>query len=697
MTSYSTENAKADKIIIIDEKTRTSTHYKHLLKKFGSKLPRLSFNQKCELYFDELYKLNHDWEVIDVTELDYNKDYKTETFDKKKFIEDQIKEYKKKNEDKEPNDGELAEFNKKYDEYAKNTYKIEQNMIDAVTHLRVFGQCYLKDDSNSILNWFSSEDKTEKTNKKQAINIDTCYDVEQRLFPWISREFPAFTRWDGETVYGIPRMSEYVDTYDDYDEQLPENPKDEYSKADSEDFNIKEGDGKEKNEKRAVRKNCFLNSWRKALNGKGIVISAADKHLDDLSGLIRVLRALNNKLPIQIVHKGDLSKDVMTKLVNEARTEQIKIPKDIYDKVKYQVPINFPKQEIWFVDAKRCVRKEYRDKFNSFANKLIAYLFNSFDEILLMDTDAVPLVKPIELMKLGPYKRTETVFFKDRFNHERVSAHDTTFFKNLMPSNIDESLFDISPVGNLTLNNRYMSGQFRHSMEAGVVGIKRSTHFIGILTSIQINFWDATSRRIWGDKELFWLGQSVAGNENYEFNKNNVVSVGTLTPMSDRPRNTIAHELCSTHPGHLSGDDDFTLLWINSGFKYCKIGDAWEKDYERDEVKHMFGDKEAVHKGYSEPMRINAALLPPNGDREVQNDLNEPRMGWTMTPKCSMYMWCAYDIIGASTDPLDRGFYIEYDKDTENRNFYLGKLWLNQDLVDKKKYEQDAAKVNIDI
>ena len=31
---------------------------------------------------------------------------------------------------------------------------------------------------------------------------------------------------------------------------------------------------------------------------------------------------------------------------------------------------------------------------------------------------------------------------------------------------------------------------------------------------------------IWGDKEMYWLGLSMAGDENYEFNKYAAASVG---------------------------------------------------------------------------------------------------------------------------------------------------------------------------
>jgi alpha 1,3-mannosyltransferase len=667
-------------VLVVDKETSASTHYKHILEKMGESFPSKPLQEKCDFYFDELYRLNEDWEVMD-TSKDANKDYKKEAFNHDQFIKDKVKDYKEEH-NEEPSDGKKAEFEQQYNKLTELTLKTEQRMIDAVTHLRVYGQCYLRDHGSRVIsNFLGGSQKA--TDSISDGSFDLCYDVEQRLFPWLSRELPTFKRWDGSIIKGIPKMSKYVSEYDD--EDIPFTPKNV--------FDDTEGVGLSRLGKRSSRNECFMNQWRSSLNGKGIVLSVADKYEHDITGLLRVLRALNNKLPIQLVHKGDLSEQVQERIVKVARSEEAEVPLFSYDRVQNDVPHNFPKQEVWFVNAKRCIRKEYNGNFNGYANKLIAYLFNSFDDTILMDTDSVPLVKPSYFFKMGPYQRTKTIFFKDRFNAEKVSKHDSQFFVKLMPNSIDTAMFEIPKATNFTLeHNRYIKGQYRHLMEAGVVGIKRSTHFIGILTSVQMNFWSATNSRIWGDKELFWLGQSISGNENYEFNKYDVVAVGELTPMEDRPRNTIAHELCSTHPGHLSGDDDYTLLWINSGMRFCKVDDSWDGDMDQPRNKKYFKDSGELQAFYKQPVKISAALIPPGGDRVVENNNDEPAKGWVMTPSCKGYLWCAYDIVGGSTDPLDRGTFVEYDNVTEYINGYLGKLWLNQELVQVSKYDVELEK-----
>lgn len=681
------------KLVVVDSDRPVSTHYKYLLKKYPESFPSLTLEKKCQIYFNELYKMNHDWEVIDKS-IELNKDYNKGAFDHDRFIRERVSDFKKEK-DRDPSDSEKAEFELQFQGITSKTLDIEQAMVDAVTHLRVFGSCFLSDHKSSITSdfvssWWGGADQELETITHNN-NFDLCQDIEQRLFPWISKELPLFVRWDGEKVYGIPIMSKYItdDGYDDKDlfVQTPidmdftnENPQDETLDS-----------GKEKPNqffKREEKSNCFLNPWRKALNGKGIVLSVADRYEHDITGLLRVLRALNNKLPIQLVHKGDLSEAVQKRIVEVARDDEVKVPEGLYDQVKSHVPRNFPKQEVWFVNAKRSIRPEFRGNFNGFANKLIAFLFNSFDHTILMDTDSVPLVKPSTFFKSGAYSRMEAYFFKDRFTSGKVSQHDSDYFLKLMPTEVDNVLFGVPAAGNLTLQNRYIAKQFKHVQEAGVVAIRRSTHFIGMLTTLQLNFWSAAAgSRVWGDKELFWLGQSISGNENYEFNKHDTISVGELTPMSDRPRNTIAHELCSTHPGHLSSEDDMTVLWVNSGMRYCKVDNTWDKDIEHERFKNVFKDSAELAEFYKKPFRISAALIPPGGDHRVENKNNEPAGGWAMTNPCKGYLWCAYDILGASTDPINRGTYIEYDNVTINTNEYLGLLWLDQDLINLSEYE----------
>jgi alpha 1,3-mannosyltransferase len=661
--------------MLMNNNVTFSTNYKDMLDKMGTGVMSNPLREKCASYFDDLNKLNENWETI---ESGVNNSYIRGIVAHDDFIRFKVDWYKKEHNNEEPSEGEKAQFEQVYSEMEERMKTSEQAAIDAVTHLRVYDQCFLRDQvPGGIASIFGGSHKGSSSN--------LCYELEKKLFPWLSRELPIFKRWDGTVRTGIPTMSKFVDADDD---DIPTNDSDAPFFVE---INPKDG--------------CFMDSWRSNLNGKGIVLSVTDWVEQDAIALIRVLRALNNKLPIQMVHKGDLSEEVQQRIVEVARSEEFQVPLFLYGKIRDEVPKEFPKQEVWFVDVKECISEKYRRFRSQLSDKLVAYLFNSFDDTLLMDTGSVPLVKPSYFFNMRPYERTSTIFFKDRFTSVKGSKSDSDFFAKLMPTAIDTAMFGIPKVSSFTLDqNRYMKNQYQHVMDAGVIGIKRSSHFIGIVLSVQMNYWVATASRTLGEYEFFWLGQSISGNENYEFNKHNAVAVGELTPLSKRPQNTIGHELCSTNVGHLSGDDDHTLLWINSGMRNCKVHESWEGEISRLRNEKQFRKAKELQDSYKQPVKINAALLPPDGDRLVINDKDEPAKGWVNGPS-SNYYWvkahsplchnglqCAYDVIGGSMDPLDHGMYVKYDNVREDIYAYLGKLWLNQDLVPISQYEVELEK-----
>ena len=57
----------------------------------------------------------------------------------------------------------------------------------------------------------------------------------------------------------------------------------------------------------------FLNRLKQKCNGRGLVLSISDLHVDVTVRLIHLLRALNNRYPIQIVYYDNLSKETKEK------------------------------------------------------------------------------------------------------------------------------------------------------------------------------------------------------------------------------------------------------------------------------------------------------------------------------------------------------------------------------------------------
>ncbi|ODQ82207.1 glycosyltransferase family 71 protein [Babjeviella inositovora NRRL Y-12698] len=576
----------------------------------------------------------------------------------------------------------------------------EQSMVDALTNLRVFSSCFLSRNkfdldksvhdevkaaelSNAKRAQYNSNPRNANKPPKPLVNVtaldQSCSSLLARLFPWLSGEYPVYSRWNGDVVRGrLPVMADYLGHEKHQHTSTSEHANTYRSSSD-----------------------CFLSDLLLAFNGQGIVITASDVHKEELVNLIRVLRGLDNNLPIQIVHRGDLTNPVQSELIAAARNSfnMRKMPKsfrqmnELHDYVAHDEHGGlFPRQELWFVDVSECIAEDYRKYFQYFSNKFLPYFFSSFDETVLMDTDTVPLVKPSAFFRSRAYVATQTLFFKDRDLTIGNTRADRMYFRKLFPTVLDDLVFGVPAVSGHTLSNEYMSDhkEQHHLMESGVVVYKKSAHFAGVVMAIAINFWDQTKERVWGDKEMFWLGLSVAGDENYRFNDNHAAAVGMVTPQVFRPVGTRARELCSIQPGHISSDDDQTLLWINSGFQFCKKEGLFDDSKDNNKMRMYSGarsaldtkgvNEEAMRRMYHNAIRIEAALIPPPAEFHIDNDFSEPPAGWFQTEVCEKYLWCAYDNIGGSNKPEHMGKLVEFSAVDRMRFKYLGELWTGQDV-----------------
>lgn len=423
---------------------------------------------------------------------------------------------------------------------------------------------------------------------------------------------------------------------------------------------------KTKNRKLFKKLKCFKDI-KKNLKGKGIVLTATEFHFKGLVTLFTLLRALGNPLPIQIVHKGDLSDFVQDNLIKVAT-----VPFD--EKLKFKIGANskakLPKLKVEFINVSGVIVPKYDYRFKRFQNKLLAYLFNSFKEVIIMDVDSVPFIPLQDFFNIEEYKRTGAFFFKDRLMHHGHSMPDTLdFFKELLPTAVEEDKLNISRATKHTLENNFFNG-FSHMMESGLVIVDRSKHFSNSLMAISLAQWTrAIMSRIWGDKELFWLSMSISGDENYSFNENGAASVGQISPIpnSHYPQQLELKELCSNHPGHVYKDN--SLLWMNSGFKYCK------KVMHVDEFNPFFkGWKLEDSNAFNDsPLKIRHALVPPVPNlpgKPFYPESDKPKYPWEGKPYCEGYTVCGYDKVGN-----DVGNVISFSQKETQQFDFLGKVY----------------------
>ncbi|ONH64817.1 hypothetical protein BON22_5401 [Cyberlindnera fabianii] len=615
----------------------------------------LSFGQRCDQFFEAMHSGSPNWKFDNFDTEGYEDDYVN--------FQDFIKWKHEQEPDKKFDEKTIEALEKEFQEKNYGTIKVDQRINDAMATLRIFGKCYLEDQTAGSSKFgFGSNifnDNSGSEGNSALPSPDRCSDLEARLFPWLSSMLPIYTRWDGSQSNGLPDLKSFaLGDYDEYDSP---------------------SSSKDKKEKRAASDpNCFLTSFKKRINGRGYVISASDGQVDELMKLALVLRANGNTLPIQIVHKGDLSKENMDKLIKEFRRPISNggLPPS-YQNLVRESSLSFPKQEVWFVNVRPCIKEGFGSYFQKYANKLLAYMFNSFDEMLLIDTDTVPFVNLEEIFKYPDYVSKGAYFFQDRQLKGQNSPSAVEYFKRLLPSKLDHFFFDIPLTTDFTLNNRFIGGRFNHYMESGVVAIKRSTHFTGMMAATQLNFWSTTAKKVHGDKELFWLGLSIAGNENYAFNNLAAASIGELTkPANRRFPNSGAQELCSNHPGHVNGYNNQTLLWINSGFTFCKNTQAAEFDAGKPLFKGY--SKQDLASYYRQKTLIRAAIVPPPQEVKGANQAGNPDMGWSDEHKyCMSYTWCAVDFIGYDEKPEEKGLLVTFDDDQTKWFDFIGDVWMD--------------------
>lgn len=619
-------------------------------------LKRNSIQDRCMLYFNHLAMSNPEWLV---------NPHESTTFDRDAFRlfdsyrTDQIKKWndeakKAEREGRDPPVKPTEEnLRQKFENLRHKALTDEQTLHDFVSHVRIFEKCFMHSQDSTVLKLDNKFVKTQqeflKSNVKYEYDIEElesigksykdkllCGEVELKIFPFLSNEYPLFERWNQETSYFPGYEKKFADT------------------------------------------GCFLNDFKKRVNGKGIVMTLGNGHVEDASRLIRVLRYFRNTYPIQIVFHNNLSPESRYNLIKAGRNDYM----------------DFPRQDIWFVNAERSINEQYRSKFDGFANKIMAIMFNSFEDVLFLDADSVILKDVDYFFKVKRYVQTGTLFYKDRSSFEFRPEPDKVFFEKLLPSVDDSMVFNIAQTSNYTMMNEFFANNFNHYMESGVVVVNRKKHFMMPFMMAIINFYSVVSSRVYGDKELFWLACALLGDETYAFNQNFAAAVGELTPEHERHKdiNEVksfhSQEICSNHPSHISDEDD-SLVWLNSGFRFCgnthKKEMSFEKEFSLGKRFTKMKTLEEFKTFFESKLKITHAVIPPyyKDQRRAVNSEHEPEVPWVMTSYCIGYCWCAYSLIGgynkASKDDAStrlEGKVIEFSEKDQEVFGAVGDVWM---------------------
>lgn len=662
--------------------------------KVGSVL-QLSFTDRCDAYFKNLYSKSFSWSMDATDDFAINMEYQNSWGDYERNHKDEKRKKIASEKNIKPEDVHKDDLHKaladEFDGLKEKAKTDEFAMRDYLANLRIFNKCYItRDDHQEHLSLekfansqarFMKDFPYAKYEDTLGANInantfESCRDLESKVFPWLSFVYPVYERFSGDMMRLPPVMSKYIH---DAKVLASTNPDVSHGK----DANLPIHSTLTNN------KPCFLNEFKNKLNGKGLVIPVTTGNLEDARNLITLLRALNNRYPIQIVYYRDLKENHKKKLIDAAQLHFSDLPES-FKKVADRMPKDFfdrkhslATQEIWFIDAESIVHDLFTDRIAKVPLSIMATFANSFEEFILMDPKTVPLQNPSYFFDLKKYKKSGAFFYRSRPTKLR-DRRDALFFNRVAPSLIDTVVFDIPMLSSKMLDIPFFSNL--HSVQdAGVAVINKARHFGTMAALVQLGlYWPANYRGNAGSE--IWLAFAVTGNDKFEFNKYMPAAVGTEVPQSDRllPNGSKkdSHELCSSQAGHVDGESGDKLAWMSNGFAVCS---APTIDYSKEFITaykwRHFPSPEALKHFYTTLLEIVEGIIPPfDGVSSllIENTEQEPTSPWAIRESCESQTWCAYSRVGGKSLKGERklvGQRIKFKQEDVDMYRFYGDIW----------------------
>ena len=240
--------------------------------------------------------------------------------------------------------------------------------------------------------------------------------------------------------------------------------------------------------------------------GRGIVLTAGDDQAPYLLTTIYSFRQLGCTLPIEVMYLGDQD------LGEDYRMELEALPG-----VTCRDIAQMTNDEGW--------------RLAGWAAKPFAILLSSFREVIFIDADSLFFRNPEILFDDPDYKEMGALFFRDRL---------------IMPESKKRWLQQVlpKPVPRLAKQSRFWTGESGHMQESGVIVVDKWKHFMAMLLVTRFNGPDRDGNKekgitgvydmMYGDKETFWIGFLLAGDESYAFHKGDAGIMGQLS--DDKPK-----------------------------------------------------------------------------------------------------------------------------------------------------------------
>jgi hypothetical protein len=294
---------------------------------------------------------------------------------------------------------------------------------------------------------------------------------------------------------------------------------------------------------------------------KGIVIAVGGDGLPfRLAGqlLVNLRKVLSSRLPIQVGYAGDRD-------LTPAQREQL----ESLDGVS----------NTEFLDVLSVFSDSNLDlNENGWAVKVFAVLASKFEQVILLDADAVLMKPPEAFFRAKAYTETGAYLFHDRLLWQHGFQERHKWFA--------DQIRDPSPEMN---KSRVWTEDYAEECDSGVVVVDKSRP--DVLAGLLHTAWqntravrdEVTFKLTYGDKESWWLGLELSGSGyRFEDHYGGIVGWGetfTVDKADKEGKNEEGKEgeveeqakVCSFVIAHADENDE--LLWYNGGLLKNKLTD----------------------------------------------------------------------------------------------------------------------------
>ncbi|KAH7468831.1 putative alpha-1,3-mannosyltransferase MNN14 [Phytophthora ramorum] len=316
---------------------------------------------------------------------------------------------------------------------------------------------------------------------------------------------------------------------------------------------------------------------------RGVVLPLFDDLVPLGLSLLLELRSLGVTLPVEIPHCGDLDQKLVKTIEKKSRQLGQVSVYDACELAAREKSLLDSSKPIFCKDLDECHRK-----FRTFDIKVLGVIYSRFEEVMLVDADALVLQNPMPLWETNKFEKTGTLFFNDRISqtnfslgYRPASRPDVTDLRHYL-SKADVSVFRELPTisranataasdvllpfepSDILLNSHTWNGRSGHQLDSSLLlwSKKRQPRATTVLASF-VSLNDVGRPPSYGDKELFFVACELAETQ-YAFSDFAVGAAGSDFKDHGEEKSVLCGQAAQYFPVKAQGESSTSMLYLNS-------------------------------------------------------------------------------------------------------------------------------------